>query len=524
MRAVSRERAVLTHENRVRPMTATQGTTPSTTPGTVYLVGAGPGDSGLLTLRAAECLAVADMVLYDNLVDPIALEHVATSAELLCLAQHGGGKTLSLDEINTLMLDEARKGKTVVRMKSGDPSVLGRCEEETKALRDARIPFEIIPGITAAVALGPTYCEIPVALVVGQERRAKAESQIDYGTLAEFPGTLVFFMGVSSVEVWSRALIEHGKPPDTPVAIVRWCTRPGQETIRCALSAVVQVVAQRSIRPPALFVVGKAMDRAPLLCWFSSRPLFGKRVLVTGSPATSKKLRERLNALGARVIRQPAIEITDPADWAPVDAALDDLDRYDWLVFSSSNGIDYFFHRLLERGGDIRRLSGVKLAVIGSETAARLAAYHLQADLVPEQFNAEALAEALAGDAKGKRFLLATAGRGRQVLADELRKAGAQLVDRIAVYDSVDVEAPDADVVAALSAGDVDWVTVSSSATARSLVRLYGDSLRQARLASISPLTSTVLRDLGHEPAAEASPSTMAGVVEAIVAARGADA
>ncbi len=232
---------MLTHENRVRPMTATQSTTPGTTPGTVYLVGAGPGDPGLLTLRAAECLAVANVVLYDYLVDPTALEYVATSAELICLGQHGSGKTLSLNEINTLMLDEARKGKTVVRLKSGDPSVFGHCEEETEVLRGAGIPFEIVPGITAGLALG-AYCEIPithshdasaVAFVVGQERHAKTESQIDYGTLAEFPGTLVFYMVVSNVEVWSRALIDHGKPPDTPVAIVRWCTLPGQETIRC---------------------------------------------------------------------------------------------------------------------------------------------------------------------------------------------------------------------------------------------------------------------------------------------------
>ena len=505
--------------------------TPNVTPATVYLVGAGPGDPGLITLRAVECLGRADLVLYDYLANPAALEHASASAELVCLGTHRTGRILSQDEIVARMLQEAKKGRTVVRLKGGDPSVFGRGADEIEPLRAAGIPFEIVPGITAGLAVA-AYCEIPithhddasaVALIAGQERHAKAEPHLDYGVLAEFPGTLIFYMGVRSVVEWSRALIEHGKPPETPVAIVRWCTWTRQDMIRCTLETATDVVSERELRPPAVFVVGEVVDRAPQLSWFAARPLLNTRVLVAGSPSTSGKLRDRLADLGAEVIAQPAIRITDPPDWAPVDTALDRLDRYDWLVFSSSNGVDYLLRRLFDRGGDARRLGGVKLAAVGPGTAEQLSQYHVRADLVPEQFNAESLAQALAGEADGRRFLLARASRGRQVLADELEKAGAH-VEQIVVYNSVDVEDPNPDVAAALSSGEIDWTLVTSPATARSLVRLYGDALEHARFASISPLTSSALRELGYEPAVEAAEHTAAGLVDAILGIGQADA
>ena len=500
--------------------------TPDNTPGTVYLVGAGPGDPGLLSIRAVQCLGRADLVLYDYLANPVALEHASASAELICLGNHRSGRSLSQDEIVAKMLEGAKQGKTVVRLKGGDPSIFGRGADEVGPLREAGIPFEIVPGITAGIAAA-AYCEIPVthhldasavALITAQERHAKTESSLDYGALAKFPGTLVFYMGVRNADVWSRALIDEGKPPQTPVAIVRWCARPQQQMVRCTLETVTEVVATRKLRPPALFVVGNVVDRAPDLSWFAARPLFGRRVLVAGSPTTSRDLRVRLSELGAEVIVQPAIRLVDPADWTPVDAALDKLGEYDWLVFSSKNGVDRFFGRLFGQGGDARRLGSVKLAAVGSGSAEQLARYGLKVDLVPEEFNAESLAQALTGNAQGKRFLLARAGRGRHVLADELQKAGGR-VDQIVVYDSVDVESPDPDVATAMSAGDIDWVTVTSSATAKSLARLYGDALRKARLASISPLTSSILKDLGYQAAAEALPHTMAGLVEAILRA-----
>ena len=499
-------------------------TEPSITPATVYLVGAGPGDPGLITLRGAERLASADLVLYDYLVNVAVLEHASESAELVCLGRHGTGRTLSGDEIVALMIDGARSGRTIVRLKGGDPSVFARGTDEIGPLSDAGIPWEIVPGITAGLAAA-AYCEIPithyddasaVALIVGQERRSKATASLDYGLLAKFPGTLIFYMGVKTVEKWSRALVDRGKPPQTPVAIVRWCTRPRQQMFRCTLGTVMEVVAREGLRPPALFVVGNVVDRMPDLSWFTSRPLFGSRVLVAGSPNTSDKLRDRLSELGADVMTQPAIRITDPPDWAPVDAALDGLDRYDWLVFSSVNGVEYLLRRLFGRGGDVRRLGHAKLAAVGPGTAERLARYHLQADLVPERFNAESLAQALAGEARGRRFLLARASRGRAVLADSLRAAGAA-VDEIVVYSSLDVQDANPEVAGALSSAEIDWVVATSPATARSLDRLYGEALGHARLASISPLTSAALREAGYEPAVEALEHTVDGLVEAIV-------
>jgi uroporphyrinogen III methyltransferase/synthase len=491
--------------------------------GKVYLVGAGPGHPGLITLRGVECLRQADVVLYDYLVNPVVVEHAPISAELVGLGHHKLGRAMSPDEITTRMLDEARKGRTVVRLKGGDPSVFGRGADEEEALRAAGIPFEIVPGITAGLAVA-AYCEIPitqheeasaVALITGRERDEKDESHLPCG-LADFPGTLIYYMGVRRAAEWSGTLIEQGKPAETPVAIVRWCSRAQQQTIRCTLGTVAEVVEEQKVAPPAVIVVGSVVERAPRVSWFEARPLVSARILVTGSPGTAEPLRDGLGTLGAEVITRPTIRVTDPPDWGPVDTALDRLDKYDWLVFSSANGVDYLFRRLRDRGGDVRRLGEVKLAAIGSGTAERLARYSLRADLVPEEFVAESLARALVAEAEGRRFLLARTNRGRQVLPDELERAGGR-VDQIVVYGSVDVEEADPAVVAALKSGEIDWVTVTSSAIARSVVRLYGDALREARLASIGPLTSATLRDLGYEPAVEASPHATAGLIDAIV-------
>ena len=498
-------------------------TPPRSTPGEVYLVGSGPGDPGLVTWRAVECLQRADIVLYDYLANPAVLKHACVSAELVCLGHHGTGRLLAPDEIIARMLDEAQRGKTVVRLKGSDPSIFGRGGDETEALRGAGIPFEIVPGITTALAVA-AFCEIPithhedasaVALITGQERHDKAAPCLDYGALAKFPGTLVFYMGVTSAAQWSGALIEHGKPPETPVAIIRRCTWTQQQAVRCTLGTVAETVRRQGLRPPAVFVVGKVVDRAPRLAWFAARPLFGQRVLVIDSPGTSQNLRDRLAALGVDVIARPAIQITDPPDWAPVDVALNRLAWYDWLIFTSGSEVEHFFRRLFEQGGDLRRLGCPKLAAGDSGAAERLAHYHLRADMATDRFPAESLAQELAGQAEGRRFLLVGSSPGWQTLADELRERRGH-VDQIVVCDSVGVADPDSDVARALQSDEIDWITVTSPAAARSLAWLYGDALRRTRLASIGPLTSETLRDLGHEPAAEASPQTMAGLVDAI--------
>lgn len=492
-------------------------------PGKVYLVGAGPGDPGLITVRGGECLRQADLVLYDYLVNPAVLRYVPASAEVVCLGHHGGERLMPQEEIQQRMIQAATEGRTVVRLKGGDPMVFGRGAEEIDALRAAGVPYEIVPGITAAVAAAG-YAEIPitdaehssaVALVTGQERHHKGAARLDYGALADFPGTLIFYMGVTSAREWSDALIARGKPADTPVILVRRCSWSDQTTIRCTLGTVADEIASRRLRPPAVIVVGAVGRLAPEVSWFCARPLVGTRVLVTRPREQSHDLCQRLIELGADVLVQPAIAISDPPDWQQADDALNHLDRYDWVVFSSANGVRQFLDRL-EQMADLRRLGRVRIAAIGPGTAEELARYRLRADRIPDQYRAEALAESLAGEARGQRFLLIRASRGREVLAEQLTAAGAH-VEQIVAYTNTDVTEADPQITAALAAGQIDWITVTSSTIARSLVRLFGEGLRLAKLVSISPITSDVLRGLDYPPAAEAAQYTISGVIEAIL-------
>jgi uroporphyrinogen III methyltransferase/synthase len=429
-------------------------------------------------------------------------------------------------EIIARMIDAARQGKTVVRLKGGDPMVFGHGAEEIESLRRAGIPYETVPGVTAALAAA-AYTDIPItharlasalALVTGHQPSADKAPAMDYGALADFPGTLVFYMGAASARPWTESLIRRGKPADTPAAIVHRCSRSDQETIYCTLGTVADVIDQRRLGPPSVVLVGPAVAAAPETSWFAARPLFGVRVLVTRPRHQAEPLAGRLAELGAGVCFQPAIELSDPPDWQPVDHALQQLDRYDWIVFSSANGVTSFLDRLWKTHGDLRKLARVKLAAMGPGTAEQLAQYRLRADLLPDQYRAEALAEALAPEASGRRFLLARASRGREVLAESLWRAGGE-VEQVVVYQSRDVDRPDPEIAALLVGGQINWITVTSSAIAQSLVRLFGDDLRKARLASISPVTSETLRVAGHAPAAQASHYTMAGLVEAIVAA-----
>jgi len=491
------------------------------TRGFVSLVGGGPGDPNLLTLRGKRCLEQADVVLYDYLVNPRILEH-CPRAQLICLGRHGHGKITSQEEINRQMVELAAEGKRVVRLKGGDPAVFARAADEIAALRSAQIPFEIVPGITTALASG-SYAGIPithgerasaVALVTGQERPGKSESNLDFAGLAGFPGTLVFYMGITTARDWTSALIAAGKSPDTPAAVVRRCSWPDQETIRCTLGTLADEVERRRLRPPAITIVGEVVAHAIDDNWFARRPLAGTTVLVARPIDQAEPLRKDLEDLGAEVFVQPAIVISPPADWGPVDAALARIAEFDWIVFSSANGVRSLLDRLLKTA-DLRALQSVKLAAIGPGTADELARYHLRADLIPTEFRAESLATALAPEARGKRFLLARASRGREVLADELRAAGGR-VEQIVVYTSTDVTTPDPDVAQRLKDGKIDWCLVTSSAIARSLVSLFGEDLSKTRLASISPITSEVLRELGFPPAAEAGEYTMPGLIEIV--------
>ncbi len=493
--------------------------------GKVYIVGAGPGDPGLITLRGAECLRAAGVVLYDYLASAELLVHVRSDAELVCLGRHGHGRLMSQSEINDALLRHARAGRTVVRLKGGDPAIFAHLAEELDALHAARIPYEIVPGVTAAQAAS-SHAGIPltqrddascVAFVTGQERADK-EPSLDYAALAKFPGTLVFYMGVTSAPHWSRALIDRGKSPAMPVAVVRRASHPDQETVLTTLGELASVVQIRKLRPPAVIIVGDVAQQCDLANWFNSRPLFGRTVLVTRPELQSEELQKQLRDLGARVLCQAAIEISEPSDWSAVDDAIRQLAWYEWLVFSSANGVHTFLDRILALGLDMRCLGTIRLAAIGPATSEALAEYHLRADMYPSKYRSEALAAELAPHVRGKRVLLARASRGREVLSEMLAAAGAA-VEQIVVYQSRDALASSDEVRSDLAAGKVDWITVTSSAIARSLVRLFGKDLRKTRLAAISPLTAEVLTELGYTPRAVADVYTTNGLVAAILAA-----
>jgi uroporphyrinogen III methyltransferase / synthase len=507
--------------------------------GKVFLVGAGPGDAGLITWRGVECLRQADAVLYDYLVNPAILRHTLADCNLICLGRHRrheggesprGERIWPQAEINERLVQLARSGQRVVRLKGGDPAIFGRLAEEVATLETAGIEYEIVPGITAAQAAGPyagvwiTQRDVAsaVAFVTGREGDSQDPPQLDYAALAAFPGTLVFYMGVTTARMWTAALVTAGKAARTPAAIVRRCSWPDQEAIRCTLGTIADAIEASRLRPPVAIIVGDVVATAsPEMTWFTRRPLFGKRILLTRPIDRTDALFQPLAELGADCLVQPAIAIARPADWQPVDAALARLSEFDWLVFSSVNGVQFLLDRLRESGRDLRHLAGVKLAAIGPGTAEELAKYHLHVDGQPaEVYRAEALAELLAKDARGKRFLLARASRGREVLAETLRAAGGQ-VEQIVVYSSTDVEEADPEIAAAMKSGHIDWITVTSSAIARSLAKMFGQDLHQTKIASISPVTTSRLGELGFKAAAEARHYTMRGVVEAILEAEG---
>ena len=493
----------------------------------VSLIGAGPGDPGLLTLRGAELLARSDVVLYDGLSNPTILRHARPTAVQICVGKHGQSRIWRQSEIIDEILRHARAGRRVARLKGGDPAVFARTAEEVEALHAAGIAYEIVPGITAALAAG-SYAGIPVthrglasavALVTGHEEPGKPESSLDWDALARFPGTLVVYMGVTTAESWTASLLAAGKPAQAPAAIVRRCSLPDQRVIRCRLDEVArQLTPASKLRPPVIVIVGPVAELADTTRWFDCRPLFGRTVLVTRPDEQADELASPLRDLGAEALIQPAIAIGPPRDWSPVDAALERLDRFATIVFSSRNGVRFFLERLLATGRDVRHLGGARLAVVGKRTAEALAEFHLRADVVPDDFRAESLADALSCDVRDREVLVVAASRSKETLPDRLRDAGAN-VTQVVCYEHTDVPEPDPRIRDAVESGKIDWITVTSSATARNLERWFGDAIRRARIASLSPITSATLRDSGFAVDAEADPYTMESLVEAIVRA-----
>ena len=498
------------------------------TPGVVYLVGAGPGDPGLITRRGAELLAQADVIVHDHLAATRLLELASPSAEILCVGKSIGHCTMSQDRIEQLLIDKARLGHRVVRLKGGDPLVFGRGAEEAASLRAAGIRHEIIPGVTAGVGV-PAYAGIPVthrafasavAFVTGHAD-PDAPGSLDWDALARFPGTLVVYMGVTHLEAIRDALIARGRPRDEPAAVIEWGSTPRQRTLVATLSTLPERAREIRLAPPALLVIGAVAGLRDELAWFEHRPLHGQRIVVTrpDSPL-STHAHEDLEALGAEVISAPMVLVRALDDLGPLDAAIDRLARYDWVVFASANGVDFLFQRILDRGLDARAFGAARIAAIGPATARALARFHLRADLVPDEFRSEGLARVLAEQARGGRILLARANRGRDLLERELRQVAE--VDQVAVYQNLDAPRLPDDVIDRIMAGSIDWVTLTSSAIASRFLELLPEPARaqlrgNAYLASLSEITSETIRERGFSPHAQAAEPTWPALVQAIV-------
>jgi len=498
----------------------------------VYLIGAGPGDPGLISVKGAECLAKADVVVYDYLSNPRLLSHCRPDAEKIYVGKKGSQHTLEQEDINKLLVEKASAGNIVARLKGGDPFVFGRGGEEALALTESGIPFEVVPGITAAVA-GPAYAGIPVthrdltstfALITGHEDPTKEESSIDWAKVATGIGTIAFYMGVKNLPRIVQKLVDNGRSADTPVAVIRWGTKAEQRTVVGTLQDIVQKVRDAKIAAPAITIVGEVVKLREHLNWFESRPLFGKKIVVTRSRQQSSEFVEKLEALGAEAVEMPTIRIADPRDFGPLDEAIDRIEIFDWIVFTSVNAVGRFADRLLERGRDIRDLKGIKLCAIGSATAEKVRSFHIRVDLIPPKYVAESVVEALQKEnaVKGKKFLLPRADIARSLLPDEIEKLGGEAVE-VDVYQTVIEDTADEDVIQRLLEGDIDMVTFTSSSTVRNFAQIVGKERLEkikskTQFASIGPITTQTAEEFGISIFAEASQHDIPGLVEALLA------
>ncbi len=511
----------------------------------VALVGAGPGDPGLITVAGAKLLAAADVVIYDYLANPQLLAHCRPDVEAIYVGKKAAEHSMTQDGINALLVEKGLAGKRVVRLKGGDPFVFGRGGEECEALAKAGVTFEVVPGITAALA-APAYAGIPVThrdlnssftFITGHEKeeeykdaQAKGRaagsgaSDLDWSAIAKLP-CVAFYMGVKSLPRICQKLIEHGMSADTPAATIRWGTTPRQRTVTGTVATLAERVAEAKLAAPALTIIGRVVELRETMNWFERRPLFGQTVVVTRTRQQASDLTERLTQLGAYVLEAPTIELAPPGEWSGVDEALSQIDRYDWVVFTSQNGVAFTRQRLAETGRDARAFGNAKIAAIGDATARAVREQlFLNVDLCPDSFVAEALADELARQdhVKGRKFLLLRADIARPVLRERLQRDGAAEVLDIPIYETRQVAALPPPLLDALDAGEVTWATFTSSSTAKNFVTLLGPDylakLKGVKVASIGPITTTTLRNLKLDPTIQAETFNIRGLVEALTA------
>jgi uroporphyrinogen III methyltransferase/synthase len=500
--------------------------------GKVYLVGSGPGDPGLLTLKAKACIEKADVVIYDYLANAVFLDYAKKDAERIYVGKEGGRHTMGQNEINRLIVEKAREGLEVVRLKGGDPFIFGRGGEEAQELVKAGIPFEVIPGVTSAIAV-PAYAGIPlthrdftatVAFVTGHEDPTKEESNIAWEKISTGIGTLVFLMGVGNLSKIAASLMEHGRSSDTPVAVIRAGTVPEQRTVTGTLGTIADIAQGAKLRPPAVIVVGDVVSLRKDLNWFEQKPLFGKRIVVTRTREQASDFVALLSELGAECVEFPTIEVIPPPSWKELDRAIKNLETYQWLVFTSVNGVRHFFDRLEHAGLDARTLKGVRVAAIGPKTADAIRAKGVNPDLVPQEYRAEAVVEAFGKQGvKGVRILLPRAADAREVLPQELEKMGAR-VEVVEAYRTVKPQGRKDEIKAMLEKGDIHMVTFTSSSTVSNFMDMFQEEsdqllkwMKTVTVACIGPVTAKTAQDRGLSARITPSDYTIEALAKAIV-------
>ena len=499
--------------------------------GKVYLVGAGPGDPGLLTLKGKECLEAADVVLYDYLANPDLLQYAPVTAQRIYVGRRGRGRYQDQADINRLLIERAKEGNVVVRLKGGDPFVFGRGGEEAEAVAAAGVDFELVPGVTAAVAV-PAYAGIPVThrtlastvtFVTGHEDPTKPTALLEWPKLASTSGTLVFMMGMKNLPSIVRQLLSEGRPSDTPVAAIRWGTKADQQTIVGTLADIVEKAEAAHLEPPTVIVVGAVVRLREQLNWFETKPLFGKRIVLTRAQEQAREFSQLLAAYGAEPVEVPTIQIVPPASWQAIDNAVTHLSTYQWLIFTSVNGVRPFMDRLRAAGKDARALANLRLCAIGPRTAQELGTYGLTPDVVPTEFQAEGVITALADvGIHGSRILIPRAEVAREILPNQLRELGAT-VEVLPVYRTIVPAVGVASLMQQLQDGQVAVVTFTSSSTVRNFMELLGGRDRVRPLlagtvvACIGPITARTAEEYGVTVTVMPAENTVPALADAIV-------
>lgn len=497
--------------------------------GVVYLIGAGPGDPKLITVKGLECIKKADVVVYDRLANPKLLHEARPDAEYIFVGKSPERHAMRQEQINQLLVDLALDGKIVARLKGGDPFVFGRGGEEAELLVENQVDFEIVPGITSAISV-PAYAGIPVThrdftatftVITGHEDPTKDDTKIQWDSLATRDGTLVFLMGMENLPRIVSRLITNGKKSTTPVAVIRWGTRPEQEAVTGTLETIEEIVNQAGLTSPAIIIVGEVVTLREKLAWFEKKPLFGKRILVTRSREQASVLSEKIEALGGEAWEFPTIDIKEPEDFSAMDQAIQNLENYQWIIFTSVNGVKYFFARLNSLNTDIRKMTGVKLCAIGPKTKEELENRGMQVTYIPSEYQAEAIVEGLQSQLnRGDKILLPRADIARKVLPEELVKLGC-LVDDVVAYHTVRGTGNIELLVDLFEQDMIHGITFTSSSTVHNLVELIGkdrvyDLVKNSAIFSIGPITSETAEKLDLNVDITAKEFTIDGLVDAI--------